>query len=226
MSNRNYVANGNCNVIIIMVILCYMLLFLNGFYYPLFLKIGKSVVWGVDIVQTLIVFIVMTKVYLKIKDNLVAVKSSGNNILITVVTNGFHYIIVPLLFYYIYIVSIGSAAIIFPKNYLYQYSLQNIPLLENKLFIIPFCLIIAVEEELLFRVSLTYILENIFELSGFFILTLSALMFASVHWEQGTNSLLGTFILGIFAVAYYYKTRRVLPLIIGHFITLLNIYFE
>jgi len=44
----------------------------------------------------------------------------------------------------------------------------------------------------------------------------TALLFASAHWENGANEVIGTFIYGLFASAFYVQVRDLSPFIVAH----------
>lgn len=97
------------------------------------------------------------------------------------------------------------------------------------IFRIPIILYLSISagviEEIIFR-GLTWTAFSRFELGryrNYTYLIVSSLLFALVHWEQGSASVLGSFGFGLVAAAIYLKLKNLWPLIGAH--ALANLYF-
>jgi membrane protease YdiL (CAAX protease family) len=76
----------------------------------------------------------------------------------------------------------------------------------------------GVAEEILFRALPLLYLERRLgsRLRAFHFVLGSALLFAAIHWRNGTHEVVATFAYGLLAAAVYYRLRDLLPLILAH----------
>ena len=78
----------------------------------------------------------------------------------------------------------------------------------------------AVVEEIIYRGLLLILLKDYIDKNGGKLLYIlaSAILFSSVHWENGVPDLAQTFVLGLLSAMLYLKLRNLLPFIFAHFI--------
>lgn len=81
----------------------------------------------------------------------------------------------------------------------------------------------AVTEEIFFRGVLYLAFSRWTSRSIWYVLT-SALLFASIHWEQGSTVTENAFIYGLVAAWILTRVKSLLPLIAGHFVTNLLVF--
>lgn len=75
----------------------------------------------------------------------------------------------------------------------------------------------GVVEEIIYRFFLWKLVES-FKYRVIIFVSISSLVFASVHWESGVQNLFATFIFGIVSAVIYVIIKNIWPLVIGHFV--------
>ena len=86
--------------------------------------------------------------------------------------------------------------------------------------IIYMSLTAAIVEEIFYRGLPLLILKNIFtgkKLEYLYIYT-TTFIFTLVHWENGFPDIVSSFIYGIFAASFYLQFKRLIPIIVAHFV--------
>lgn len=198
-----------------LLLLYHFPLFINGIY-NLYLQNYLVLFFLVDISTRLFIPLIILRNFhknFKLIDNHF---SFDKKLITKIFVIFFNFIIIPLLFFLIYIISIRIFEHIFPINYFQRFSYSKN--LDNYIVVLYFSLSAGIFEELFYRAYLINFLENILK-NKLIIILISAFLFSSIHWENGIVNLLSTFCLGCFSALYYIKSRKVVPLIIGHFIT-------
>ncbi len=75
----------------------------------------------------------------------------------------------------------------------------------------------GIVEEIIYRFFLWKLVES-FKYRVIIFVSISSLVFASVHWESGVQNLFATFIFGIVSAVIYVIIKNIWPLVIGHFV--------
>lgn len=87
-----------------------------------------------------------------------------------------------------------------------------------KLFDLTFGLaLVAVSEEIIYRTLLAALVFRYLP-GAFWVVVLSSVVFAFIHWGHGPSNVIAAFISGIIFMILYLRTRSLLPPVLAHYI--------
>jgi membrane protease YdiL (CAAX protease family) len=126
------------------------------------------------------------------------------------------YLVVPIACMIVYMLANWFAATVLPDElwtpgFTYQQFMPNEPHLRVVVLLWMSCTA-ALVEEFYFRA----LLRRLFRNKRFLFIVISSLLFAAIHWENGSRATFSAFLLGISMALIYLHTDKLLPLVFAH----------
>jgi len=202
------------------VLIIFTLQFINGFFILELHKYNPALFWLYDLFQfvllPLILLVILSKYFnLKPSDyGIIISKTTGNKKSLILVT-----IYCTILLQLFSFVSYEATKAFFPaisnKNY---HSVIPTGILEIPA-ILYMSVSAAIVEEIIYRGLPLIILKNIINDNKLEIvyIFITALVFASVHWENNLADIVSSFVYGVIAATLYLQYKNLIPIIFAHF---------
>lgn len=203
------------------VFILFFVAFINGFFLDQLHQINLTVVWAYDIFQFVLLPFSLFYILFKVYD----IRPHNYGISVPGTTEKRHSLIYISIFCAALLLLFHSATYELVKLYipdrLYEGYLKMVPdgLLKIPV-VIYMSLTAAVVEEITYR-GIPLLLLDRYKKHRFFNSIYAygtAIIFTSVHWENGTPDIAAAFVFGLLAAMLYLHYKNLIPLIFAHFV--------